>query len=229
MHVIRHEDKGHFLVRQTGFTILELMVATMVFAVILLVVAVGVIRFTESYYKGITSAKTQSAARAIMDEISQSIQFGKNVSFPVSAGLGTVCVDNTLYTYKIGQQVTDSTPFLAHQSYHGLIATVGGDCSGSVPLTISTALNAPATSALPSGSRELLGAHMRLSDLTVQPVGGNLYTIRVRVIYGDDDLLTPPVAGSTVWANELCNGQVTGSQFCAVSDLSTTVERRLVL
>lgn len=212
---------------QAGFTILELLVATTVFAVILLVVAVGVIRFTDSYYKGITSSKTQTTTRAVTAEISQSIQFGKNVSFLSSSGVSGICIDNTLYSYKLGQQVTDIAPFAAHQSYHGLIATVGGDCTGGIPAAIITALNAPPTGSLPSGSRELLGQHMRLGALTVAPAG-NLYTIRVKVIYGDDDLLYPLVFGGTVWSNEICNGQVAGAQFCAVSDLSTTVEQRLL-
>ena len=227
MRIVRAARNGLQAGSQAGFTILELLVASTVFAVILLVVAVGVIRFTDSYYKGITSSKTQSTARAIMNEVGQSIQFGKNVTFLSNSGVSGVCIDNTLYAYKPGQQVTDSTPFQAHQSYHGLIATVAGDCSGAIPAAIITALNAPATSGLPTNSRELLGQHMRLGALTVTPAG-NLYTIRVKVIYGDDVLLYPAVTGSTVWSAEVCNGRVAGVQFCAVSDLSTTVEKRLL-
>ncbi len=204
-----------------GFTILELLVASTVFAVILLVVAIGVIRFTNSYYKGITSSKTQATARSIIAEISQSLQFGKNMTPRAGAGgVSGFCIDNTLYSYAIGQQVTDNAPDASkHQGYHGLVVSTGGDCSAATP-------SLPNTAAVPASSRELLGQHMRLGALTVT-AAGNLYTIHVRVLYGDDDLFTPAVFGSTNWANEICSG-TSGSQFCAVSDLTTTVERRLL-
>lgn len=205
--------------REDGFTILELMVASAVFTVILIVIAVGVLSYTNSYYKGINSSKTQEATRAIMDTLVQSIQFGKIVK-PLSGtgGVLGLCIDNTLYSYMIGQEVVDSVPG-TDQGYHGLVSTTGGDCTGATPAV-------PATQTLLNGSRELLGQRMRLGDLEVTP-GGNLYTIRVRVLYGDDDVFTPTVSGSTNWANEKCQGGP-GSQFCAVSDLTTTVERRLL-
>jgi len=46
---------------QSGFTLVELMIATMVFSVILLVITYGVVRFTNSYYKGLNSSTTNSA------------------------------------------------------------------------------------------------------------------------------------------------------------------------
>ena len=202
-----------------GFTIVELMLATMVFGVILLVIAVGVVRFTSAYFKGITSSKTQGTARAIMLEAAQSIQFSKTVTTIPAAGVGGVqgvCVDNTLYSFVVSQQVTDAAPNGAlHQGYHGLVVS-NGACSP----------NLPATPTLPAGSRELLGQHMRLGAFDVS-AKGKLYTIRIRVIYGDDDLLTPAVSAGTNWATENCAG-ITGSQFCAVSDLTTTVEQRLL-
>jgi hypothetical protein len=45
--------------------------------------------------------------------------------------------------------------------------------------------------------------------------------VQVRVIYGDDDLLSNPTA-----ANANCKSQA-GSQFCAVSDLTTVVVKRV--
>jgi hypothetical protein len=82
------------------------------------------------------------------------------------------------------------------------------------------------SSPLAGTARELLGPHMRLGALDITSAG-SLYTVHVRVIYGDDDLLTPTVSGSTDWNSELCSGTTAGSQFCAVSDLTTTVKQRL--
>lgn len=209
--------------RQRGFTILELMIASSVFAVILLVVAVGVTQFSNQYYKGVTSTKTQAATRSVMAEISQAIEFSKTVAvIPAGAnGVAGLCVDNALYSYKIGQQVVDTSPNASlHQGYHGLVVGSTGSCTaGSVP-------SLPTTPGVPAGSRELLGRYMRLSALDVNNVG-DVYTVHVRVIYGDDTLLFPAVSSSTNWANEQCSN-ATGSKFCAVSDLTTTVQQRLL-
>jgi prepilin-type N-terminal cleavage/methylation domain-containing protein len=220
MFIVRHSTSRSSY--ESGFTILELMVASAVFTIILLVVAIGVLSFTNSYYKGITSSKTQVMTRAIMAEITQSIQFGKSIT--ALSGSGNVfgsCIDNTLYSYALGQQVTDVAPQGGlHQDYHGLIVTTGSDCTNATP-------SLPSTPTLPTGSRELLGNRMRLSALTITP-SGNLYIVHIRVLYGDDDLFTPTVSGNTDWSAEFCASGHAGSQFCASSDLTTTIERRLL-
>lgn len=216
---VRHGKDG-------GFTILELLIASTVFSVILLVVAVGALTFTAQYYKGVTSSKVQSAAREAMNELAQAIEFGQSVNtsvFDPTTGIGGVCVDGTVYGYALGQQVTDNAPKLGspwYQGFHGLVAISGGTCTTTA---IAGVLN---TQNLPAGARELIGRHMRLSAFSVQQ-NGDLFAIRVRVIYGDSDLLSPAVSSSTDWSVENCNGS-SGTQFCAVSDLQTTVERRVL-
>lgn len=208
--------------RQAGFTILELMIAAGVFAVIMLIVATGVISFTNRYYKGITTAKTQDTARSVLNTISQSIQFGQNVVLPTYNAPSTtygMCIDDTLYAFRPGQEVTDTPPFGANQGYHGLVAMRG--CS--LPATL------PNTAALANG-RELLGEHMRLNYLKVTQ-NGNLYTINLRIVYGDNVLLSQPLPGNVpAWlaTKEACSGSQAGTQFCAVADLTTTVEKRLL-
>ena len=212
--------RGH-RTNSSGFTILELLISMSVFAVVLLVIAVGVLRFTDDYYKGVTSSKTQATARAIMSEVSQSIEFSKTVTPipPGASGIGGLCVDNLLYSYKVGQEVIDNSPIGSqHQWFHDLVVSNPGTCTGSTTPTL------PAT--LPAGSRELLGQHMRLGAFSITSTG-KVFTIRVRVIYGEDPLLNPPVSGGTNWATESCVSGM-GSQFCAVSDLTTTVEQRLL-
>ncbi len=210
--------------RQIGFTILELMIAAGVFAVILLIVAAGVISFTNDYYKGVTTSKTQEAARSVLNTISQAIQFGQTVTPvpPVYNLAGTtygICIDDTLYAFRPGQEVTDAAPFGANQGYHGLVAMKG--CI--LPPTM------PATAALANG-RELLGQHMRINTLQITQ-NGDLYTIHLRIIYGDNVLLKQPVpANVSAWesSSETCSGSQSGTQFCAVADLTTTVEKRIL-
>src|SRR5215472_4638425 len=102
-----------------GFTIIELLVAMAIFGVIMLVVGIGVVRFANDYYRGVTESKTQATARSIMSQLAGSIQFSRTVlAIPPVGGVSGLCVDNALYSYTIGQQVTDNPPFGAHQSYH---------------------------------------------------------------------------------------------------------------
>ena len=60
---------------QKGFTIVELLISSLVFSLVLLTVTIGVIQITRVYYKGITESTAQNAARDALDTISQAIQF----------------------------------------------------------------------------------------------------------------------------------------------------------
>jgi hypothetical protein len=161
-----------------------------------------------------------------MMELAQAIQFGRTINTNLGTGATNgLCVDGKLFSYIVGRQVIDSGGNSGqHQGYHGLVLdSSGGTCS---PTTVPNAL--PNTSALAAGNRELLRDHMRLTALDVTS-NGDLYTIRVRVVYGDDNTLQPTVTGSLTpaqWAAEKCDGKG-GTQFCAVSDLTTTVQKRL--
>ena len=219
--------------RSAGFTILELMIAAMAFSVVLLVIAVGVISVTNAYYKGVISSQTQAAARVIMNEISQAIEYGQGINPSLSSGnVQGICIDNTLYAYVPGIEVTDNiSPGNPHQGHHGLVAVNGTACSSNIDPAIPPELDPlPGATTLPSGQRELLGQHMRISALSVTPLTGtginNSWQIHVRIIYGDDELLTSPVTAGNL-PTELCKS-TSGQQFCAVSDLSTIVQQRLL-
>ena len=204
-------------VNSGGFTILELMIATAIFAIILLVVTTGIITFSHQYFKGVVSSRTQATTRSIMNEVAQSIQFGGNTTIGLSNSPASgICVDGKAFSYVIGQQVSVAPKAPLHQSYHGLVVgPATGDCTAS-------SITVPKAAKLGAGQRELLGEHMRLSVLDITNTA-NLYKIHVRVIYGDDDLLT----NTSNFDTASCAGNTAGSQFCAVSDLTTTVQKRL--
>ncbi len=212
----RHSKQGF---GSYGFTVLELLVSTLVFSVVLLVITAGIIAFTRQYYHGVINSRTQATTRAIMAELTQSLQFGRTVNLGlVNGSANGFCIDNKLFSYVTGQQVESSPDTTQHQNYQGFVENNnGGTCSA----TSGSSLSVPATAVLPSGERELLGDHMRLGDLTIQPTAGGLYRVHLRVIYGTDDLLS-----STNWATAVCKGG-SGSQFCSVSELTTTVQQRL--
>ena len=210
--------------RKAGFTVLELLIATIVFSVVLLLVTAGILQIARVYYKGVTEANTQNAARNIIDTISQAIQFsgGDVTTTPASPTAGTdyaFCVGNEQFTFRLGWQVENTHTPSVHRTWHALVQNSmsggGSDCS--------SATGAQNLSNQAVNGRDLMGQHMRLSDLQVTNLGGgNVYRVKVKVVYGDDDLLDNPTA-----PNAVCKGVRAGSQFCSVSELSTIVVKRV--
>lgn len=233
---------------QSGFTIVELLIATAVFAVLLVIITTGALQFTRQYYKGVISSNTQSATRAIMDDVVRALQFNKGGIVPLTrvtaagpTGEYGFCIgDNKRYSMKLNAQVIGSgaNPSL-HQSRHGLVSESFTGCS-------SSTLAYDVTSAtLPPNGRELLGDNMRLVNLAVNTVPGSTDTfiVTVRVLYGDDDLVCSPDVTPATNAGGCRSGGfpgtaidgkknlqckvTTGSQFCAMSELSTVVQKRM--
>ncbi|HZM64662.1 MAG TPA: prepilin-type N-terminal cleavage/methylation domain-containing protein [Candidatus Saccharimonadales bacterium] len=203
-----------------GFTVIELMVATSVFALVLVVVTSGILQVSRLYYKGVNAANTQSVARSITDTISQTIQFAGGAVEPTTAGAATpsapkvLCIGNQRFVYALGWQVTDGAPnSTKHQSFHGLVQDNVSSCgpSSTQPLDVPGVVG-----------REMLSPGMRLSKLNVTDLGANLYRVEVRIIYGDDDLLKDPNNPETS-----CINQTAGTQFCTISELSTVVTKRV--
>lgn len=203
--------------RQKGFTIIELVIATSIFSVFLMIITLVVVQISRAYSKGIVSAKTQETARAVTSEIARAIQFGgSSLSLPPAnptpGTTYTLCAGTQRYTFVVGRQLK-TPPTTSDHAAHVLVAdTVALGCpTGSLTIT-DTKLQ-----------RELLGENMRLSNLSISQIGTtNLYNIRVKVSYGNFDDLENPNATTAQCKNIQAN-----SQFCAVSELTTTVEKRL--
>lgn len=215
--------------QQKGFTIIELMIATMVFSSILLVITTALIQIGHIYYKGVISARTQEAARGIIDDISRSIQLsggsvlGTAPPTPSTETLKTAtngakgfCVNQRRYSYVIDKQLSD-TPTSVQSKHVLIVDEMPSQCSTATYAQDITNASAP----LVNNSVELLSPNMQLNKLSVSG-SGDLYTITVRVVYGDSDLLDTDANGI-----KTCKNQSAGSQFCSVSELTTTVQKRV--
>jgi type II secretory pathway pseudopilin PulG len=216
-----------------GFTIIELLIATSIFTLVLILVTTGVLQFTRQYYKGVVSGQTQTVARAIIDDAAQAIQFNSGTVDPLVENNGSkgFCIGSSKrYSYLPNYQVTDGTPDAAQfQSRFGLVSDDRPSCSGD-------ARDLKATNTISGdNARELLGRNMRLVKFDIVENDG-LYTVTVRVAYGDSDLLCSPTTANScedetsafpLAADDLRCRLVIGSQFCAVSELSTTVKKRV--
>ncbi len=159
-----------------GFTLLELLISTTVFSVILLLCTFGLIQVGRNYYRGATITRTQNVARSVMSTLTQSIQFSGS-DFEGTPSVPPVqpvafCIGSLRYTYKLNTQV---------------------DNNGGYALKTSECINGA-----PSNNKqtELLGKGMSLRTFTIEK-SGDYYTITLLIAYGDSDLLN---------AQGLCNG-----------------------
>lgn len=218
--------------KKSGFTIVELLIAITIFSAVLLLISIVMMNIGRTYLKGFTSTKTQATSRSIMDSISQDIQFGGADPIPadvVTPGQPyTLCVGNVRYSISLGNQIRNSGD-------HALVKDRpnSGACDpNAVPDLNDIVTNHDGT--------ELIPKNMRLSSLSVSDAANGLFSVHVRIVYGDNDLLcsqgTPgdcdnhddnfPRYGSDVPQDLACKiGN--GSQFCAYSDLTTTVQSRI--
>ena len=197
----------------SGFTIIELMIATIVFSVILLIATYGILNVGRIYRKSLTSNQVQQTTRAIIDTVTQNIKFNGG-SF--AAGNNVYCLGNSKRL-----SINPNVQFVSNAT-HGLV------------LENITCTNPPTSlnfASFPSGAKELLGPRMRVvnfyicypnmtptppdcTDSIVQGLGTSLYYVYIRVISGDSDLIQ----------NNTCT-LAAGRQFCAVSELSAYVQK----
>jgi prepilin-type N-terminal cleavage/methylation domain-containing protein len=213
----------------SGFTILELMIATTVFSVVLLIASAGIIAIGRDYYKSLTSTRLQETTRSVMDDISGSLQFSQTDTVSshlydggVPATVKVRCFGSDRYRYIINQKVQKITDPTHPEEFHALYRD-----------TRPSETTCDATGNWDDGT-ELLGDNMRLLQFDVST--SNPFHIKIRVAYGDNDLLSnyPDDAGPTTAPNPSptfdqvsCKYAFAGNQFCAVAGLETTVTSRV--
>lgn len=203
-----------------GFTIIELLIATAVFSVILLICAGAMIQVGRVYYKGITTIKTQEASRTVIDDISQAIQFAGGPVMPTSivppannSAPVRVCIGSNRYTYILGAQRKNFPG--ANQRKHVLVKDNFPGCNAS---TLAQAIDADP---LTDSSQELIPENMRLSRFDIVP-NGRLYEVTVKVVSGENDVLVNTNDPSTN-----CLSSIFGAQFCSLSELQAVVQKRI--
>lgn len=204
--------------KQSGFTIIELMIASTIFSVILLMCSFAIMQIGRVYYKGVNIVRTQSVTRSVSDNVAQAIQFsGSDFVAPNKAGAnlsagsnGAVCIGTRRYSYIKNRVLVDGTP------------------NGTETNAALIVDNAPPSGCSPIGSvaagsdaRELLSENMRLTDLSIVETGAG-YEVTVWVTLGALDLSD----GSGGETPGQCRGG-TESQFCAYSRLTTLAKRRI--
>ena len=212
---------------RAGFTIVELMIATLIFSLVVILITVGVLSFTRAYYKGVNQSVTQNTTRLIIEDIAQAIQFSggdiQPVLTPTNNSEGMCIGGNVRYSFVRHKQLMDTTALGPNQTRHVLMRDKGASCAGGAALDVE---NNSQTSACINGGNctELLDPRMRLAKLSVDPVAGttDMFRVTIRVVYGDDDLLVNPTGD-----NAHCDVGLKGTEYCAQSELTTIIKKRI--
>jgi competence protein ComGC len=226
MKSIFPQVKNRMEPKEGGFTIVEFMIATMVFSMVLLVCSYAIVHVGRMYYKGVITNRTQDAARRAVEDITSAIQFGARSTdpnlfvrsgTPVTSGGITwqvICVGNNSYTY-----TTD---------------TAQGTGAGMSPYVLwkerISGTNCPISDFNPNNGQQLLGNNMRLPLLSITtPTSGQLWQVQLRVAYGDNAELFEGNGAETNPDDRyrFCRGVTAGGQFCAISSFETKVVKRL--
>lgn len=239
--------------RQKGFTIIELMIATAVLSVILVMVTIVMVNIGSLYYKGINQARVQDDARSIADEATRYIQLNDQPPTPVVSGPSNtqlVCIGSVRYAYVLGVQIGNQAPGTG-TTYHQVLWRDNNPTPGSCPTKIdpgnpsSPQIDLTSTTLAaddPSG-KELIAVNSRLTQFSmVTPTATSPTTVSVGVAYGDNDLLCNPTAmpascsasnAMSGWANYsgnagdvICKGGK-GDQFCSTAYLTTSAVGRI--
>lgn len=207
---------------QKGFTIIELMIATSVMSVMLVIISILMTNIGSLYSKAISQSHVQNDIRNITDDLAIHIKFsGTDVKRATSPDGKTkrLCFGTTRYTYiegvRIGTDATDSQ----HVLWRDLIPSAK-TCADPTNGWLNTA---DPSSVLNDGKEgtEMVSPRTRVTKLTITG-DTSPYFIDLRLAVGEDDQLFVNGSGDT-----LCIGNQSGHQYCATADLKTTVIRRL--
>ena len=199
---------------QKGFTIIELMIATVIFSIVLLVLTENIISISNDYYQGVVQTQTINTTKNIVDTIAQQIKlststdliiikqpdishFDWNNNPPIGTNIykfeGILCVGNNEYAFQNQGYVVNGSPVIS--------SATKSQASGALELYYNSSCSSSDTSHwnFNSGSlyspgtiqyTSLVPQNMRLQkfDITA-PVPGfsTLYKIDVEVAYGNDD------------------------------------------
>ncbi|MEK7603235.1 MAG: type II secretion system protein [Patescibacteria group bacterium] len=220
--------------KEAGFTIIELMIAIGVFSVVLVLASASLITVGRQYQKASISTTTQNVARLLMEDVTSHTQLSSNAPLQGTPGNGqngipgggddvlVTCLGAVRFSYIVGWQLESSTNVSKHQSKHVLWKDVLNNQSNCVAPDLQQENPSLGTG---SAGKELLSVHTRLLQFNIVTVLNNLVSIDVSVIYGDDDVLDNLSSFPSSIAG--CLDEKSGGAFCSLSELHTTVIRRL--
>lgn len=223
--------------KNNGFTIVEFLIASTVFTIVLVTALGLIVSFTRHFYKAVNSSTTQSGARTIITAVSNAIEFAPQDSIVTSAsnnstGVDSYCIGYTQFDYKL----------YAEQGYNSKNAI--WETNSAIPNGTCTTNSTPQSTSI-----ILLSNNMRLINFNVSPVAQDCldqcnYRVTAVVAYGNNSVLCNTSKYQNCTTNGSDNASVTngwssltssttgcvqtvGTQFCDVASLTSTIGMRL--
>lgn len=214
--------------KSEGFTIVELMIATAIFSVLLLLCSTAIIDIGRQFYKGTIVNRTQQTARQVVEDVAQAAQFSAgstSVQTQTSGSTTVLCIGQIRYAFVNDKSLGSDSGQSPHVLWKDHI--VEGNCNVTDGVAGALPNLSSATPSNDSDGQEMLGSNMRVPNFTILK-NGNTITINLTVSYGQDDsvFVTNPGSPPTVDYTK-CLSTRFGGQFCAVSTISTNVGQRL--
>lgn len=231
---------------ERGFTLIELMLATAVFSVTLLIALNGFLQIGRLFYKGVSNTQTSGITRQLLNEFSRNLQITPDFTGKQTASSGSgqyyyYCLNGNRYTYTRGSDGRAIMLDLSKpKNYSAGDDANFGLVKDSLPGTSSCAapcdpdnLSSCGSSSIPLDKDnlvELLGNNMRVGELTLEEdtasATQNLYNIKIMLISGSDESLDFP-DGFDRPDTARCAGGLSNQQFCSISQLTTSTYKGL--
>ena len=184
---------------QSGYTLVEIMIATSIFAGILIICLTALTVMSRIYFKGVSEAKAQATARNILANVIQTIQStgaglivfqdgAYDQTNSKDSGWRAYCIGGVKYSYRLNYQL-DPEALTSHteKTTKALIAkqTENVECKEKITSTGGVILSVLPSEVDPVGD-ELLAHRMRLTKFDIDHSYDHLYSIDVTVVYGGD-------------------------------------------
>jgi prepilin-type N-terminal cleavage/methylation domain-containing protein len=229
-----------------GFTVVELTIATTVFSIILLLSLVGFMQIGKLFYKGVNITHTSDVSKQVLNSVMGDVSFDvlttgyaptdgtfatDNITSSPSSPVvvrSYFCAGSNRYSFRLGQAVDSDAS--AAELKQPAAQVPGWKNFGILKDRVTNGCPKPFNSSEPinpANVTELLGDKMRLSDISIEPTlpgpNNKLYTIHIKVAYGDNEVLQSPTSDNPTCIQDSSSA----SSFCFVSDLRTIVRKGL--
>ena len=204
---------------ESGFTLVELIMAMAVFCFLLLAISLGFIQIIHLYQSGLASRDTQQTTRFGLETVVRDVRSADRVDSQTNTNDSS---SDVLCTYGTGSTVASryyvsGSRQLVKSQFHPVIDPVNGN-----PIC-------DASSATAVGGTVVLSADgLSIANFTAEVAGGagkgQVQSVRLtlRVATKTNDLLTD----TTGIGNVNCSGGQVGSQYCSTTVITTSVEPR---
>ena len=218
-----------------GFTLIELMIATVIFAIVLTVMVTAFVQVGRIFYKGVSVSNTQNAARSVISNISSDLVSAKTYTCTnEGSGKDETCKDSSDVQYfcmGLHRYSFDLSNPKQKLTGADVISPNSANPIGVVQSVIPN--GCPKPSIIPgANTKQLLGPDMQLNDFGVK-CANSFCTINIHIVfYGSD----PNVFTSKNYPNDpsrsvnepdaTCSGNLLSTQFCTATDMSTSINMR---